>query len=262
MTHTNLGKGSGEEAPNSGRRHTKESLLRSIANLRDFVEKAPEGLHRLGPNGLILWANQAELDMLGYTREEYIGHRITEFHADAPVIEDFLARLARGETLRGREARMVCKDGSIRHVLIDSNALFENGKFIHARCFTRDITDRKRAEEKMISAYERESAARAAAEAASRNKDEFISLVLNALRPSLNAILSSNLRLRDYPLDPAQLKKACDLIERNARAQLRLIEDMLDPSRAARLPTVRRLMIERNASAEYETARLQGRSGE
>jgi PAS domain S-box-containing protein len=262
MTHTSLGKGSGEEAPNSGRRHTKESLLRSIANLRDFVEKAPEGLHRLGPNGLILWSNQAELDMLGYTREEYIGHRITEFHADAPVIEDILARLARGETLIAREARMVCKDGSIRHVLIDSNALFDNGMFIHARCFTRDITDRKRAEEKMISAYERESAARAAAEAASRNKDEFISLVLNALRPSLNAILGSNLRLRDYPLDPAQVKKSCDLIERNARAQLRLIEDMLDPSRAARLPTAPRLMSERNASAEYETARLQGRSGE
>src|SRR5262245_16175457 len=181
MTDTDQTIGSGL---NSGRKHTKESLLRSIANLRDFVEKAPEGLLRLGPDGLILWANQAELDMLGYTREEYIGHRITEFHADATVIKDILARLARGETLCGREARMARKDGSICQVLINSNALFENGKFIHARCFTRDITDRKRAEEKMISAYEQESAARAAAEAANRNKDEFISVVLSALRPS------------------------------------------------------------------------------
>src|SRR5262252_1683183 len=118
----------------------------------------------VGPDGLILWANRTELFMLGYTREEYVGHHVAEFHADAPVIEEFLARQARGETLREREARMVCKDGSIRHVLINSNALFEGGEFIHTRCFTRDITDLKRAEEKTISAYERESAARAVAE--------------------------------------------------------------------------------------------------
>jgi PAS domain S-box-containing protein len=260
MTYTSLGKGYGEEASDSGRKHTKESLLRSIANLSDFVEKAPEGLGRLGADGLILWANQAELDMLGYTREEYIGHRINEFHVDAPVIEDILDRLARGETLRGREARMARKDGSIRYVMIDANALVENGKFIHARCFTRDITDRKRAEEKLISAYERESAARAAAEASNRNKDEFISVVLTALRPSLNAILNSNRMLRDYPLDAAQLKKSFELIERNARAQLRLIEDLLDPARAAKLPTVRRLMLERGA--DYEAMLLQGRNAD
>ena len=262
MTYTSLERGPGEEAPESGRKHTKESLLRSIANLSDFVEKGPEGLVRLGADGLILWANQAELEMLGYTREEYIGHHITEFHVDAPVIEDFLTRLAGGETLRGREARMRHRDGSIRYFMTEANALFENGKFIHARCFTRDITDRKRAEEKMISAYERESAARQAAEAASRNKDEFISVVLSALRPPLNAILNSNRMLRDYPPDAAQLKKSCDLIERNARAQLRLIEDLLDPSRAARMPTVRRLMLERGAGADFEPMRLQDRSAD
>jgi len=63
------------------------------------------------------------------------------------VIADILRRLAAGETLRDREARMRCKDGSIKHVLIDSSVLFEQGRFIHTRCFTRDISDRKRAEE-------------------------------------------------------------------------------------------------------------------
>ncbi|MBO0724990.1 MAG: PAS domain S-box protein [Blastocatellia bacterium] len=244
MTHTTLEKGTGE----------KEALLRSAANLRDFIENAPEGLRRIGPTGHILWANQAELDMLGYAREEYIGHHITEFHVDAQVIEDFLARLSRGEMLREHEARMICKDGSIRHVLTNSSALFKDGNFIHTRCFTRDITDRKRADEKMISAYEQELAAREVAEAAIRNKDEFISVVLHALRPSLNAILSGASMLRENSPDAAQLIQSCDLIERNARAQLHLIEDLLAPSRAAKLASVRRLMFEPGADATYEAS--------
>src|SRR5262245_60932536 len=170
MIDTNLEAGTGEKEPLDGHKHAREALLRSLANLRDFVENAPEGLRRVGPNGFILWANQAELDMLGYTREEYVGHHIIKFHADAQVIEDILDQLSRGETVRDREARMLCKNGSIRYVLINSSALMENGKFIHSRCFTRDITDRKRAEEMMISTHNRESAARALAAASGRSK--------------------------------------------------------------------------------------------
>jgi PAS domain S-box-containing protein len=241
MNNLNLERGLGENLNINRHIHAKETLLRSAANLRDFVENASEGLRRVGQDGIILWANQAELDMLGYTREEYIGHHISEFHADAQVIEDFLDRLTRGETLREREARMVCKDGSICHVLINSSALFVNGKFIHSRCFTRDITDRKRAEEKMISECERESAARAVAEAANRSKDEFISVVLQELREPLNLILGCNRTLREHPPDEAQLKQSCDIIVRNAKAQLQLIEDLLNPSHTVRLAAVRRL---------------------
>src|SRR6185312_10525181 len=96
--------------------------------------------------GRILWANQAELDLLSYTSEEYVGHHISEFHLDAPVIQDILQRLGKGEVLREREARLRCRNGSVRYVLIDSSALFEDGKFVHTRCFTRDISDRKQME--------------------------------------------------------------------------------------------------------------------
>src|SRR6185437_12416917 len=54
--------------------------------------------------------------------------------------------LCRGEKLREYEARLRTKDGSLRHVIIDSSVLFENGNFVHTRCFTRDITERKQAE--------------------------------------------------------------------------------------------------------------------
>jgi PAS domain S-box-containing protein len=123
-----------------------EELRQRERELADFIENAPIGLHRVGADGTILWANQAELDLLGYTREEYIGRHIAEFHADEHVINDILNRLTRNEALHSYEARMRCKDGSIRYVLISSNVRREGGEFIHTRCFTRDITDRKRSE--------------------------------------------------------------------------------------------------------------------
>jgi PAS domain-containing protein len=56
------------------------------------------------------------------------------------VIADMLDRVSRGEALREFQARLVCKDGSTRHVLINSNVYREDGRFVHTRCFTRDIT--------------------------------------------------------------------------------------------------------------------------
>jgi PAS domain S-box-containing protein len=133
----------------------KKLLRQSEERFRDFVESASVALHFVGPDGVIQWANQAELDMLGYTAEEYIGHHISEFHVDAPIIDDILGRLCQGEKLRQYEARLRAKDGSIRHVLIDSSVLFENGKFIHTRCFTLDITERKQAEQALRESEQR-----------------------------------------------------------------------------------------------------------
>lgn len=128
-------------------RHAVESALSSREReLTDFFENATEGLHKVGPDGTILWANQAECDLLGYPRSEYIGQPITRFHADADVIADILVRLKRGESLKNQPARLRAKDGSIKHVLINSSACFENGVFAYTRCFTRDVTELKDAE--------------------------------------------------------------------------------------------------------------------
>ncbi len=129
------------------RRKAENETRRKEAELMDFLENANVGLHWVGPDGILLWANRAELELLGYTREEYFGRHIAEFHADRPVIDDILRRLLDKEDLRENEARLICKDGSIRHVLINSSGLWEGGVFLHSRCFTHDITDRKQAEE-------------------------------------------------------------------------------------------------------------------
>ena len=124
-----------------------KALERTERELADFFDNASIGLHSVGRDGRILRVNEAELALLGYSRDEYLGHHIAEFHVDRPVIEDILARLSRGETLRDYPARMRAKDGSIRDVLINSSVLFEGGQFIHSRCLTIDVTDRKRAED-------------------------------------------------------------------------------------------------------------------
>ncbi|XIA63324.1 PAS domain S-box protein [Bradyrhizobium sp. TZ2] len=124
----------------------KDALERSQRDLEDFFENGAVGLHWVASDGSILRVNQAELDLLGYTREEYVGRHIAEFHADNSVIDDILARLTRGEKLDKYAARLKAKDGSIKHVLISSNVHFHDGQFINTRCFTLDVTDLKKAE--------------------------------------------------------------------------------------------------------------------
>jgi PAS domain S-box-containing protein len=127
-------------------KHAADALHRSQWELSDFFDHANLGLRWVRPDGIIIKVNQTELDLFGYSREEYVGHHIAEFHVDEPVIRDILARLTSAEALHEYPARIRCKDGSVREVLINSSSLFEDGRFIHTRCFTRDITDRTRAE--------------------------------------------------------------------------------------------------------------------
>ena len=115
----------------------------------DYAENAAIGLHWVNAEGIIVWANNAELELLGYSRDEYVGHHISQFHADQTAISDIFKRLSCNETLSQYEAVLKCKNGSLRHVLINSNVLWEDGKFIHTRCFTTDITDKKVTETKL-----------------------------------------------------------------------------------------------------------------
>ena len=115
--------------------------------LKRRLQNAPEAMHWVGPDGTILWANQTELDLLGYSHAEYIGHNIATFHIDRRSIDDILRRLTCGETLRAHPARLRHKNGSDRDVEINSSALFgDAGEFLHTQCFTRDVSHLKQLE--------------------------------------------------------------------------------------------------------------------
>jgi PAS domain S-box-containing protein len=125
------------------RKRVEKELRRSKEELSAFIENSSLGLHWVRPDGIIQWANRAELELLGYDKEDYVGHHISEFYVDKKLLENILERLSRGETLRNQEVQLRCKDGSTKHVLIDSSVFWEDGKFVHTQCFTRDITERK-----------------------------------------------------------------------------------------------------------------------
>jgi len=129
------------------RARAEAALAGSERALADFFENAALGLQWIGPDGTVLRVNQTELDLLGYTREEYVGRHVADFHVDRDAVTDILARLGSGEAVDAWEARLRARDGSIRHVLISANGLWEDGRFVHIRCFTRDITDHRRMEE-------------------------------------------------------------------------------------------------------------------
>jgi PAS domain S-box-containing protein len=93
----------------------------------------------LAEDGTIVWANRAELELLGYSAEEYIGHNVTEFHVDEPVIRDLLCLLRANQTVNEWNARLRCKDGSIRSVTISANTFLDHGQLVLA-CVTLDIT--------------------------------------------------------------------------------------------------------------------------
>lgn len=122
-------------------------LVSKEGELSELFENAPVAIHLMDPEGRIVRANQAELAMLGYARDEYIGRHVSDFYVDAEEADSIINRVISQDLMHGVEARLRHKDGSIRNVIMDMNLLLKDGKIVHGRCFTRDLTDRIHNEE-------------------------------------------------------------------------------------------------------------------
>jgi PAS domain S-box-containing protein len=205
----------------------RRELARSEEILQDFVTNATLGLTWLSEDGTVLWANRAQLSLLGYAHAEFVGRNLAEFHADPGAAARMLERLSRSEELDGYEARMRAKDGGLRHVLINANVLWENGKFVHARCFTRDITERRALEEELRKRYEdlRE---------ADRRKDEFLAMLAHELRNPLAPVRSATDLLRMRGDDRQTVEFVTNVLDRQVGHLARLVDDLLDVARITR----------------------------
>jgi PAS domain S-box-containing protein len=131
--------------------------------------------------------------------------------------------------------RIVRADGSIRYVQGKGQPTLDKSSQT-TRLFgtIMDITERKQAELERLELLQREQEARTKAEAANRIKDEFLAVLSHELRTPLNPILGWCKLLRSRRLDPAKTEYALETIERNAKLQTQLIEDLLDVSRILR----------------------------
>ena len=179
--------------------------------------------------------NRKLCEMTGYAPDELVKMKVTELtHPDdrAADVERY-ARLIRGEVPEYEvEKRYLKKDGEALWVHVTVTALRdESGVATRLVGVVQDITDRKRIEGEREHLLEAERAARTEAERASRMKDEFLATLSHELRTPLNAILGWSHLLSTGTGSAQDAKEGIAVIERNARVQSKLVEDLLDMSR-------------------------------
>ncbi|MEH2369836.1 hybrid sensor histidine kinase/response regulator [Nostoc sp.] len=222
------------EAKERGKRkQAEESLQKSEAKYRRIVDTSYEGIWMIDSQTRTEFVNQRISQMLGYPAAEILGRSIFDFMDLADEIADE-AKLGwfKGEESDLKEGRLRCQDGSYIWTLISARAILnEQGKCLGAIAMLTDITDRKRSESERDRLLLLEQTARAEAEAANRIKDEFLAVLSHELRSPLNPILGWAKLLQSRKFDEAGLNKALKTIERNAKLQAQLIEDLLDVSR-------------------------------
>ncbi len=189
------------------------------------------------PGPKILYANAAFTRMTGYSCEEILGKTprfLQGAKSDRPTLDKIRAALSRWESICV-ELINYRKDGSEFWTEISLVPVAdETGCYTHWVAIQRDISDRKRQEAEYQMLLSAEQAARGAAETANRTKDEFLAIVSHELRSPLNAMLGWVRLLRTRKFDAAKTAQALEIIERNARLQAQLIEDLLDISRMIR----------------------------
>ncbi|GIW08118.1 MAG: hypothetical protein KatS3mg060_2923 [Dehalococcoidia bacterium] len=128
-------------------RQSVADRLRGVDDaIRVVLEDIPVGVQWLAADGTILWANRAQLEMLGYPADEYFGQSVAAFATDPEAFRALVARLDAGEQLRNAELNLRAKDGSVRTMLVSSDVRSAGGQLLHARWLCIDITDRAQSE--------------------------------------------------------------------------------------------------------------------
>ena len=264
-------------------RHLAEGASRWLAAI---VASSDDAIIGKNLKSIITSWNFGAERIFGYTADEMIGTSIMRLIPPDRREEELeiLSRIRRGERFDHFETIRLAKDGRQLNVSITVSPIKDStGHVVGASKVARDITERKKTEEALKKAAEeaeaanrerlqlldREREARLQAERANRLKDEFLATLSHELRTPLNAVLGWSKILRLAKLEGEELKQGLDTIERNARVQAQIIDDLLDMSRIISgkvrldvqrvdLPAVLNESIETlRATAEAKGVRLQ-----
>lgn len=219
------------------REQANEALRRSEAQLKGIIGSATDAIITIDEAQRITLFNRgaetvfrcSAAEAIGQPLERFVPHRSRGVHSQyiAAFGETGVSTRAMGQqreflALRADETEFPM-EAQISQVTVGGEKLFT--------VILRDISERKQAEVERERLLRSERAARAVAEAANRAKDAFLATISHELRTPLSPILCWSRMLREGALDGSQSCQALEAIERNARAQARLIEDLLDVSR-------------------------------
>jgi PAS domain S-box-containing protein len=218
-------------------------LQRKIEEFQALIDTAPVGIGvAMDPECNYIWGNpefvnmlgtdQANLSKTGPSRDK-LSFKMLRNGKEIPAHDLPMQRACReGRGVLDEELEVIRSDGKTIYELGNATPLLdEQGRVRGCIGVFLNITERKQAEKEREQLLSREQYARAEAEDASRVKDEFLAVVSHELRTPLNSILGWAQLLRSGRLDTSTATRAQESIERNAKAQAKLIDDLLDVSR-------------------------------
>jgi len=213
------------------RKRAEEALRASEEKFRILADTAPVMVWVSGADKLRAFFNKPWLEFTGRAMEEELGYGWAEgVHQEDYdcCLETFNASCDAREPFK-MEYRLRRHDGEYRWILDHGVPRYSpGGDFLGCVGSCIDITERKQVEAREREQLALEQAARATAEAANRSKDEFLTMLSHELRSPLNAVLGYTRMLRCGPVDRDAINKVAAIVERNAKAQLQIIEDLLD----------------------------------
>lgn len=204
-------------------KRAEQELREAKQRLESLLENSPLAVIEWSSPDyrIVRWSDEATA-VFGWTPEEALEKRLDELNLvhpdDRPLVEPVMTEMLQGARPRNvTRNRNLRKDGSVLYCEWYNSTLHDAPGAFSVLSLVLDVTERERAEQELAEA--------------NRAKDEFLSVLSHELRTPLNAILGWSDMLSRNLLDAATTRKALDAVNRNARAQLALISDVLDVSR-------------------------------
>ncbi|KAH9872799.1 hypothetical protein J1614_005193 [Plenodomus biglobosus] len=201
------------------RLYANETFKILVETVKDYA------IFMLDPDGYVATWNAGAQAFKGYTKSEIIGQHFSNFYGQEDRDNDKPARELRDALREGRcedEGWRYRKDGSRFWANVVITPIYRNDVLLGYSKVTRDLTERRRAENSLIAAYEE----------ASNLKSEFLQNMSHEIRTPMHGMLSALTLLLDTKLDPNQLELT-QVIQESGQVLLQVINDILDYSKLA-----------------------------
>ncbi|MBD2532414.1 PAS domain-containing protein [Nostoc flagelliforme FACHB-838] len=219
------------------RKQVEEALRQSEERYRCLAELIPQLVWTVNPEGALLDANQRWLEYTGLTPEQAqtMGWKEVVHPEDILIMAQQWSEAVQHSTSYQAEGRIRRADGVYRwhlHQAIPQKD--EQGEIVKWFGSATDIEAQKQLEAERDRLFQLEQAARTEAERANRIKDEFLAILSHELRSPLNPILGWTKLLQTRKFNETKTAEALAIIERNAKLQTQLIDDLLDVAKILR----------------------------